>query len=132
MKNAICSFLAALALQAQVATGGDIDCRTRYVQAVGACAQLSNLFDPGLRAGAQIACVDGARITRSYCMSETDACLDYRQVAFDNSAAGCEATFDPTVCAAAAACEDTILQQRANCISVAAGVLASGTAACPR
>ena len=132
MKCAHRWLLAALALQAPLAAGGDIECRESYSHAVAACAQPSNLPDPALRAGAQRACVDGARITRSYCMSGIDACLDSREAAYESSVAACEVTFDPAVCAAGPTCEDTILRQRANCISVAASVLAAGAAACPR
>jgi len=132
MKSTLIWFVAALALHTQLAAGAGIGCRRSYADAVGACAQPSNLADPGLRAGAQRACVDGARITRSYCMSAVDACLDQGETAYEGSVAACETTFDPAVCAAGSTCEDTILQQRANCISVAVSVLASGAAACPR
>jgi len=132
MKRTLLWLVAALALQTQWAAAGDIECRRSYSLAVGACAQPSNLPDPGLRAGGQRACVDGARITRSYCTSEIDACLDRGEAAYETSVAACEATFDPAVCAAGLTCEDTILQQRANCVSVAVSALASGAAACPR
>lgn len=132
MKSTLRWFIAALALQPPFAAGGDVECRKSYRDALGACAQPSNLPDPALRAGAQMACVDGARITRSYCMSATDAWLDDGEVAYVTSVAACEATFDPAVCGVGPTCADTILQQRANCIAVAVGELASGTAASPR
>ncbi len=125
-------FIAALALQAPFAAGGNLGCRESYRDAVGACAQPSNLPDPALRAGAQTACVDGARLTRSYCTTGIDACLDGGEAAYERSVAACAATFDLVVCRGGPTCEDTLLQQRANCIHSAVGVLASGAAACAR
>lgn len=132
MKRTLRWFIAALALQPPFAAGGDVECRQGYRDALGACAQPSNLPDPVLRAGAQRACVDGARLTRSYCMSAMDAWLDGGEAAYERSVAACEATFDPAACGAGATCADTLLQQRANCIAVAVGVLASGASASPR
>ncbi len=131
MKIIVHSFIAALVLHIQVAAANDISCRTDYLQTVSACARSLDLLASNARAGAQKACVVGARLTRAYCMSGADACLDRCHVAFERSVAACETTFAPAVCAGGVACEAIILQQSDNCVSNAVSELDFCSAACP-
>ena len=131
MKNAFRLLLAAFALHAQVAAGDDLKCRAVYAQAVSACARSLDLLVLNGRAGAQKACVEGAVLTRAYCMAGTNACLDKCQAAYANSVTACEETFAPAVCGEDATCEAIILQQRDNCISSAVSTLDACSAACP-
>ena len=131
MKSAFALFLAALALHAEVAAGDEIRCRTAYGQAVRACARSLDLLALSGRAGAQKACVEGAVLTRAYCMSGINACLDKCEGTYESSVAACEETFAPALCAENATCEAIILQQRDNCISSAVSALDFCSAACP-
>jgi len=131
MKNMAHLFLAALVLHAQAALGDDVKCKTDFGQAVRACARSLDLLALDARGGAQKACVDGAVLTKAYCMSGTNACLDRCQVAYESSVGACEATFAPAMCAENATCEAIIQQQRDNCISNAVGTLDFCSAACP-
>jgi hypothetical protein len=131
MKSRFYLFFAALALHTQIAAGDDINCKATYGQALRACARSWDLLISNGRAGAQKACVEGAVLTRAYCMSGIDACLDHCQVSYEKSAAACEATFAPATCAEETRCESIILQQRDNCISNAVSGLDSCSQACP-
>jgi hypothetical protein len=130
MKNIFHLFLAAFVLQAQGGAADDLECRTAHRQAISACARSLDLLALDARAGAQKACVDGAVLTRGYCMSGIDECLDNCQRSYENSVAACEATFDPADCGGGAACEAIILQQADNCVSNVVSVLDSCSAAC--
>ena len=132
MKYTFHLLLAALALHTQMAAGDDTACQSVYGHALSACARSLDWLTPNPRAGAQRACVDGALLTRAYCVSGTNACLDNCQSAYENSVAACEVTFAPVVCAGDATCETIILQQGDNCISHAVSVLDSCSAACPQ
>jgi hypothetical protein len=132
MKTILHLFLAALALHVQGAAADDLECRKAHGEAISACARSLDLLAQAMRAGAQKACIDGAVLTRSYCMSEVDECLDNCQRSYENSVAVCEATFNPTACAGSATCEAIILQQRDNCVSSVVNVLNSCSAACPQ
>lgn len=132
MKYTFQLLLAALVLHAQMAAGDDIACQTVYGQALSACARSLDWLTQSPRAGAQRACVDGALLTKAYCMSGSNACLDHCHGAYENSVAACEATFAPGMCAGGEACEAIILQESDSCISHAVGVLDSCSAACPR
>jgi hypothetical protein len=131
MKYTFRLLLAALALHAQVAAGDDSKCLADYRLAVRACVRSLDFLIPGVRTGAQRACVEGAVLTKAYCMSGTDACLDTCQAAYEDSVAACEETFAPATCAGGVTCEAIILQERDNCISHAVGVLDSCSAVCP-
>jgi hypothetical protein len=131
MKYTFRLLLAALALHAQVAAGDDSKCLADYRLAVRACVRSSDFLVPTERAGAQRACVEGALLTKAYCVSGTNACLDTCQIAYEDSVAACEVTFAPAICAEGATCEEIIRQQRDNCTSHAVGVLDSCSAACP-
>ena len=130
MKSTSLMFCAALVLHAGAAMGDDIACRQTYGETLRTCARTLNLLNPDLRAGAQRACVEGARLTQAYCVSGIDMCVDGCLVAYDRSVAACEAVFDSVFCAGAAACERIITQQRDNCLSYAVGALDACTAAC--
>jgi hypothetical protein len=130
MKNMFRLFFAALVLHTQSAAGDDIKCTTAYRQAMTACARSFDGLTMVVRAGAQRACVDGARLTQAYCMSGSNPCLDDTLAAYDRSLARCEADFDPAACAGELACEQIIAQQRDNCISYTVSVLDARTAAC--
>ncbi len=131
MKHIFHLVLAAFVLHTQFAAGDDIKCKTVYGQAVRACARSLDLLTLNVRAGAQKACVEGAVLTRGYCMSGISACLEKCQAAYENSVSACEVTFAPAICAGGETCEAIILQERDNCISNAVGVLDSCSAACP-
>jgi hypothetical protein len=130
MKSMSILFWAALVLHAGAAAGDDVACRQTYSQAVRTCAHTLNLLSPDVRAGAQSACVEGARLTQGYCVSGISACPDDCLVAYDRSLAACEAGFDSAVCAGGVVCAQIIVQQRDNCLSYAVGVLDACTAAC--
>jgi hypothetical protein len=132
MKYTFHLLLAALVLHPQYAAGDDIECQAVYGQALSTCARSLDWLTSNPRAGAQKACVDGARLTRAYCMSGINACLDYCQSAYEHSVASCEATFAPAVCTGGATCEAIILQQSDNCISHAVSMLEACSAACPQ
>lgn len=91
--------LAALVLHSEAVAGDDIACLQTYGQTVRTCAHTLNLLSPDLRAGAQRACVEVARLTLAYCMPGINVCLDNSQVADDRSVAACEAVVDSAVCA---------------------------------
>jgi hypothetical protein len=131
MRDTFHLLLAVLALHAQVAAADDIKCRTDYGLAVRACVRSLDFLIPGVRAGAQRACVDGALLTKEYCMSGANACLDNCQVGYEESVAACEEKFAPAICAGGATCEEIILHERDNCIFNAVSVLDSCSAACP-
>jgi hypothetical protein len=131
MKKIFHLLFAGLALHTPIAAGDDIKCQTDYRLAVRACVRSLDFLIPGVRTGAQRACVEGAVLTKAYCMSGTNACLDNCQVAYEDSVAACEETFAPATCAGGATCEAIILQERDNCISHAVGVLDSCSAVCP-
>lgn len=130
MKRMSILFSAALLLHAGAAPGDDIACRKTYSQALGTCARSFDVLDPDARAGAQRACVEGARLTQAYCVSGMDACLGDSLLAYDRSVAVCEAGFDPTACFGGVVCEQVIAQQRDNCVSHEVSVLDARTAAC--
>ena len=123
-------FASALALHAAVAASSDIACRQVYFHTVRTCGQALDLLGPELRAGAQRACVDGARLTKAYCMSGNDICPDNCLAAYDRSVAKCETDFDPAVCTGVVACAEIIAQQRDNCVSHVVGLLETCTNAC--
>jgi hypothetical protein len=123
-------FASALVLHAAIAASADIACRQVYFQTVRSCGQSLDLLGPDLRAGVQRACVEGARLTKAYCMSGNDVCPDDCLVAYDRSVAKCEAVFDPAVCTGVMACAEVIVQQRDNCLSHAVGLLETCTNAC--
>jgi hypothetical protein len=131
MKNMLPLFFAMLALHAPLAAADDVKCRTVYVHALKACARSPDLLALSGRAGAQKACVEGAAITRTYCMSESNACWENCQARYDRSTAACEADFAPAVCGGETMCESIILQQRDNCISHVVSGLDSCSDACP-
>jgi hypothetical protein len=130
MKSTSILFSAALLLHAGAAPGDDIACRKTYTHTLSTCARSLSALDPDGRAGAQRACVEGARLTQAYCVSGVDTCLDDSLNAYDRSAAACEAGFDPSACAGGVVCEQVIAQQRDNCLSHAVSVLDARTAAC--
>lgn len=123
-------FAAALVLHAGAASGDDVTCRQTYGDTLRSCARTLSLLNPDLRAGAQRACVEGARLTRTYCISAIDACPDDCLLAYDRSVPACETVFDSVVCAGGAECERTIAQQRDNCLSFAVDVLHACSTAC--
>lgn len=131
MKNAIYLFFAALVLHTQVAAGDDTRCKTVYGQAMRACTRSPDLLSVNGRAGAQKACVEGAVLTRSYCMSGINACWDSCRALYEKSVAACEATFAPAMCAGETTCESIILQQRENCIANVITGLDACSDACP-
>jgi hypothetical protein len=131
MKTLSCLFFAALVLHTQIAAADDTRCKTVYGQAVRACARSADLLVINGRAGAQKACVDGAVLTRSYCVSEINACWNNCQASYEKSVVACEATFAPAICAGEMACESIILQQRDNCISHVVSGLDACSEACP-
>ena len=131
MKNIFCLFFAALALHAPNAAGGDIQCKATYGEAMRSCARSWDLLTSSARAGAQKACVEGAVLTKAYCMAGVNACLDKCQASYERSAAACEGTFSPAICAGDEKCEAIILQQGDNCISSVVNALDSCSAACP-
>lgn len=130
MKSQSLLFSAALLLHAGVVPADDIACRQTYSQTLSACARPLNVLDSNRRAGAQRACVEGARLTQAYCMSESNTCLDDNLVAYDRSLAACEADFDPAACAGGLTCEGIIAQQRDSCLSYMVSMLDARTAAC--
>lgn len=130
MKNIFYLFFAALVLHTQFAAGDEFKCTTAYGQAMRACARSLDLLTMNVRAGAQRACVEGARLTQAYCMSGSNPCLDDALAAYDRSLATCEADFDPAACAGELACEHIIAQQRDNCLSYTVSMLDAHTAAC--
>jgi hypothetical protein len=130
MKSLSWLFFAVLLLHAEVAPADDMACRQAYSRSLNACARSLDMFDPNGRAGAQRACVDGARLTQAYCMSESNACLNDGLAAYDHSLAACEAEFDTAVCAGEMVCEQVIAQQRDNCLSYTVTMLDVSTAAC--
>jgi hypothetical protein len=130
MKSMSWLFSAALLLHAGAVTADDNACRQTYSQTLSACAHSLNMLDPNRRAGAQRACVEGARLTQAYCMSGSNTCLDDNLFAYDRSLAACEADFDPAACAGRLACEQVIAQQRDNCVSYTVSMLDARTAAC--
>lgn len=131
MRNIFYLFFAVLVLHTQIAAGDDTRCKTVYGQAMRACARSSDLLALNGRAGAQKACVEGAVLTRSYCMSGINACWDNCLASYDKSVAACEANFAPDICAGEITCESIILQQRDNCISNGVSGLDSCSDACP-
>jgi hypothetical protein len=131
MKTFFHLFVAALALHASVAAADDAQCRSAFGQAMRSCASSWELLTSNSRSGAQKACVDGAVLTKAYCLSGVSACLDRCQVSYERSVAACETTFSRTMCAADAKCEAVIAQENDNCISSAVGVLDVCSAACP-
>jgi hypothetical protein len=126
------SFLlsAAFVLHAGDASGDDMACRQTYSRTLSECAHTLRLLSPDLRAGAQRACVEGARLTQAYCASGSNVCLDNCLATYDRSGAVCETVFDSGICAGGAVCAQTIIQQRDNCLSYGVGVLDACTAAC--
>jgi len=130
MKSKALLFSAAFLLSSGAVLADDSACRQTYSQTLSACARSLNMLESNRRAGAQRACVDGARLTQAYCMSGTNACLDDKLVAYDRSLAACEADFDPAACAGVLACEQIIAQQRDNCLSYTVSMLDARTAAC--
>jgi hypothetical protein len=131
MKSTFHWFFAALVLHTPIAAGDEIKCKTAYGEAISACARSLDLLALDARSGAQKACVEGAVLTRAYCMSGVDACLDDCQASYEHSVAACEVTFASAACAGNVSCEAIIRQQSDNCISHAVSVLDSCSAACP-
>jgi hypothetical protein len=131
MRDAFHLLVAVLALHAQVAAADDIKCQMDYGLALRACVRSLDFLSPGVRVGAQRACVEGALLTKAYCMFEANACLDDCEFGYEDAVAACEVTFAPAICLGGATCEEIILQERDNCISNAVGVLDSCSAACP-
>lgn len=119
-------------MQAPFALATDIDCQKDYGQRVAACAQALDFLAPNVRAGAQKACVEDAKLAKDACLSGVNVCLDNCQTAYNNNVATCEQSFDPYICFGNPSCEATVLQQRADCVSAAVDTLNACTAACPQ
>ena len=124
-------FVVALLLHVPIAAGDDLQCKAVYRGALRDCARSLDLLASDARGGAQKACVDGAQITRAYCASGVNACLDRCTVTYEKSVVACEATFATAVCRGGETCESIVLQQRDNCISHTVSVLDACSAACP-
>jgi hypothetical protein len=131
MKTFLHLFVGALALHASIAAADDAQCRSDFGQAMRSCARSWELLTSNTRSGSQKACVDGALLTKAYCLSGVNACLDRCQASYQHSVAACEATFSPTVCAGGEKCEAVILQENDNCVSSTVSVLDACSAACP-
>lgn len=112
------------------ANAGDQRCADSYGQTLRGCARSLDLLDAELRAGAQQACVEGARLTWAYCTPRIDACVEGCLAAYDRSLGACQAEFEPAICLAGSTCAGLVIQQRDNCTSHAVGTLDACTATC--
>lgn len=108
-------------------------CQMAYSTSVTQCAQGLDFLEPATRAGAQKACVQGAKLKRDICMAGTPppTCQDSCQAAYNISVSSCESSYDPASCGGNLFCEGIISSQRAACIGNATNALNSCTAACP-
>jgi hypothetical protein len=127
----IFSFLLLL-LSHCIAMADDSTCQKEYGQRVAQCAKGLDFLSPNIRAGAQKACVQDAKVARDACTSGINTCVNDCQTVYNNTVTVCEQTYNPAICSGNPTCEQVVLQQRSDCISAAVDTLNACTAACPQ
>ncbi|MGE3681822.1 MAG: hypothetical protein AB7G93_08860 [Bdellovibrionales bacterium] len=107
-------------------------CQQEYKDSITTCAHSLNELPKGMRAGAQKACVEDAKIQKKLCQSGVNLCLDNCQAVYNSAVSTCNLSFDPATCGGSPACELIVNELRASCISDAVNALNACTAACPQ
>ena len=132
MKTALRLLIAALVLPSAVALSDDNECEKQFGEDVAYCAHSLSFLSPNVRAGAQKACVQEAKLAKEACMSGVNVCLTGCQTTYDDSVTFCQTAFDPTVCGTDTTCQQIILTNQAACITNAVTTLDACTASCPQ
>lgn len=130
MKTKVLLIAASFLLCSQGSFADDNQCQKAYGQAVAYCAHSLDSLPPNMRAGAQKACVQEAKVAKDYCMSGISVCLDACQASYNTNVVTCQATYDPSTCGANLICQQIVTQQQSDCVSAAVNTLNSCNASC--
>lgn len=122
MFKAILLILSFVGVQAFAAT--DTACNQAYGDYVSQCAQGLKFLSANVRAGAQKACVEEAKIEKAQCLAggsggQTAVCLANCQAVYETVVNSCNTTYDPAQCGGSISCESQITNMRSACISTA-------------
>lgn len=130
---AVTALVAAVLPSSSQTTGDRQECQKAYVTKITGCAQGLGFLEKIVRAGAQKACVEGAKVSRNSCLAGVvvPTCQDSCLAAYNILQQSCETAFSPAVCGGVVECEAEVLSQRANCVAVALDILNACTASCP-
>jgi hypothetical protein len=128
----LCAAVLMFQVKATAADSADNTCQKTYGSAVASCAQSLTALSPNIRANAQKACVEDAKLAKDSCQSGANNCLAVCQTNFDSDVVNCETTYDPiTNCGDDFVCQAFYVQARGSCINFATLTLNTCTASCP-
>lgn len=132
IRSLLCLFSVGLMFATtHAAYADDSQCQKSYGDAVSSCAHDLSFLSPNIRAGAQKACVEDAKIAKDYCLNGVNVCLDNCQASYDSGVVHCNNTYDPSTCEDGDLfCQQLTTQLRADCTSAAVNTLNSCTASC--
>jgi len=124
---------AALLMTSAQAFAADNVCQKNFGAAVSQCAKNLDFLAPNIRAGAQKACVDDAKLAKVVCESGTvdnSQCLNACQATYESNVISCQNAYNPAQCGGNLACEAYYINQRADCISNSVNILNSCSQSC--
>lgn len=133
MFKSILLILSFVGIQAFAAT--DTACNQAYGDYISQCAQGLKFLSANIRAGAQKACVEEAKIGKTQCLAgggggPNAVCLANCQAVYETTVNSCNTTYDPVHCGGSISCESQLTNLRAACISTAVSALDSCNLTC--
>lgn len=117
---------------ASASFAADNECGRAYGQSVKSCAESLEFLAPNVRAGAQKACVEDAKISKEACQSGVNTCLEDCNTSYQSSLGACESSYQQNLiyCDGDTVCNAYYLNQKSICESASVDTLNSCTASC--
>jgi hypothetical protein len=114
--------------------GANLSCHQTYDPLIQNCGLNQTCTD--FYQGAENSCLTQAQLSGSICQyscnQSVNTCVDNCQAQYDSNQLACLKNFDPIDCGGSLSCEETVLNNQTNCLSVASTTLNSCSATCPQ